>query len=378
MWIRQDWLDKLGLEAPKTMGDLEKVARAFVEQDPDGNGKADTIGITGPQSGGSMYATALKSLNNLYGFDPIFSAFHAYPGYWLKGEDGKPVYGSIQPETKEALAELRDLYAKGLIDKQISVRKDATEPIVSGKTGMFFATWWMGYGPLFNALKVDPTANWKAYALPLDAEGEFSPHIGTPSTEFVVVRKGYEHPEAVIKMENLLLRDEATFDISVGIGNYPLRVVYAPNDETEYSVKAIREVLAGTKQAEEYADKPEYKLLKNDLAIAKKVKLEPYDDMNIQYWKPDADWGAWSRIYSVLVGGGPLVDQPMNKVSSLIYTQTKTMESRWANLQKMEDETFLKIVMGVAPLDSFDKFVEDWKKQGGDKITEEVAEFANQ
>lgn len=41
---------------------------------------------------------------------------------------------------------------------------------------------------------------------------------------------------------------------------------------------------------------------------------------------------------------------------------------------KLEDETFMKIIMGAAPLDEFDKFVEEWKKQGGDIITAEVEE----
>ena len=64
--------------------------------------------------------------------------------------------------------------------------------------------------------------------------------------------------------------------------------------------------------------------------------------------------------------------------SSLIYTQTKSMENKWANLKKMEDEIFMKIVMGAAPLESFDQFVKDWKAQGGDQITAEVEEEIKQ
>lgn len=45
MWIRQDWLDNLGLEVPRTWDELAAVAEAFVTQDPDGNGEDDTIGI---------------------------------------------------------------------------------------------------------------------------------------------------------------------------------------------------------------------------------------------------------------------------------------------------------------------------------------------
>ncbi len=45
--MRKDWLDKLGLEAPKTLEDFMNVAKAFTEKDPDGNGKKDTYGFCG-------------------------------------------------------------------------------------------------------------------------------------------------------------------------------------------------------------------------------------------------------------------------------------------------------------------------------------------
>jgi putative aldouronate transport system substrate-binding protein len=43
--LRKDWLDKLGLQNPKTIADFDKVLRAFTTQDPDGNGKSDSGGI---------------------------------------------------------------------------------------------------------------------------------------------------------------------------------------------------------------------------------------------------------------------------------------------------------------------------------------------
>ena len=45
LWIRTDWLENLGLEAPETMEELLEVARAFRYDDPDGNGQDDTWGI---------------------------------------------------------------------------------------------------------------------------------------------------------------------------------------------------------------------------------------------------------------------------------------------------------------------------------------------
>ena len=50
-WIRKDWLDKLKLQTPATYDELLAVSKAFAEQDPDGNGKKDTFGLTGGKLG---------------------------------------------------------------------------------------------------------------------------------------------------------------------------------------------------------------------------------------------------------------------------------------------------------------------------------------
>ena len=57
--------------------------------------------------------------------------------------------------------------------------------------------------------------------------------------------------------------------------------------------------------------------------------------------------------------------------------QTETMETKWANLKKMEEETFAKIIMGKADISEFDAFVENWKNQGGDQILKEINEELN-
>lgn len=48
------------------------------------------------------------------------------------------------------------------------------------------------------------------------------------------------------------------------------------------------------------------------------------------------------------------------------------MQSVWPALQKLESETFLNIIVGDTPVSSFDTFVAEWKRQGGDQITQEV------
>jgi putative aldouronate transport system substrate-binding protein len=73
-----------------------------------------------------------------------------------------------------------------------------------------------------------------------------------------------------------------------------------------------------------------------------------------------------------MVGTSPLVDTPYTPVYSITYGQTETMQRRWANLKKIEDEAFLKIILGLEPLSAFDDFVAQWKREGGDQITNEV------
>lgn len=49
LMLRKDWLENLGLQEPKTVDDFYKVLQAFVKEDPDQNGKADTIGLAEQQ-----------------------------------------------------------------------------------------------------------------------------------------------------------------------------------------------------------------------------------------------------------------------------------------------------------------------------------------
>ena len=377
MWVRQDWLDKLNLPVPKTVEDLKNVAKAFVEQDPDGNGENDTIGLAGPANGGKLFANFLFPTNNLMGFDAFFGAFQSYPGYWLDDGNGNAVYGSLLPETKSALAELANMYKAGLIDPQMGVRKDANEEVVGGKCGLFLGVWWMGYWPFPDAWANDPEADFQAY--PLYAEdGNTYFHMGTPSTTFCVVRKGYEHPEAAMKIANLYCRDEGVFDQSISqIGNYPLRVPITPYDELKFTTQAVKDVLNGEKTLDDYSDfeKKIYRHLTHDTETAPLVKLEPLDEMGIKNWDLNGDSNV-NRLYSMLVGCRPIYDEATNKkeVFSLIYSQTDSMASRWANLEKIEQEAFMKIIMGKEPIEYFDTFVQEWLKQGGEKITAEVQE----
>ncbi|MBM7570094.1 extracellular solute-binding protein [Aquibacillus albus] len=374
LWIRKDWLDNLGLEVPQTLEDLETVAKAFIEQDPDGNGQDDTLGIMGMDVNDILYSTFLEGADQ--GLGSIFYAKDAYPGYWVEGPDGQATYGSVLPETKEALSFLRDWYDEGLIDTQLGIRKDNNEPIIAGKAGIFFQSLWAVYEPLSNAWKGDPTANWQAYAVPLNGEGKWNQTVNATSNNFIVVRKDYEHPEAAVKALNYRLTygDYYEFEHGLDASHIPLRVDTQMRDQM-YRIAELIERVAIDGEPREILDVPwEPSLYEQDYDDYLEVKKEPYDEYDLEYWNTD-NIVTLPRIYARVVGTRPIRDPNRNDISSLVYEQTPTMSERWANLMKLETETFLKIIMGAAPLDDFDKFVEDWKKQGGDTITSEVRDI---
>lgn len=372
MWIRQDWLDELGLEAPTTVEELETVAQAFVDNNMGGE---NTVGILGPTINNRLYNDFLSSSNNMNNLDGIFQAYKSWPGFWVEDEDGNTVYGSTTPETKEALAELQKMYADGILDQELGVRKDSDETWKSGKAGILFSPWWFGYN-VKDCIANDAGAEWKAYAAPLADDGKWYAKLGGVGGSYCVVRKGYEHPEAAFVLNSFLRRDEGKFaqDTTLDAGYYPGRVVITPVDECAYTVEQIRKKING-EETDKY-DPVNYKILDTDLASLDTCLNGSFDDLSIENWNlEDSNFG---RLYSLLMGTGAQVDAEENgelvRTYSQTYSQTATMEKKWANLKKKEDETFLKIIIGEADVDTFDTFVEEWKAEGGDEITAEVQE----
>lgn len=52
--------------------------------------------------------------------------------------------------------------------------------------------------------------------------------------------------------------------------------------------------------------------------------------------------------------------------------------TKGANLTKLEEEDFIKIITGAEPVDYFDTFVDNWHNQGGNEILDEIEEELTQ
>ncbi len=367
LWVREDWLDQLNLEKPETIEDIIEVAKAFKEQDPDQNGNDDTVGLPGSQD-------IVNIGNSLFGFDTIFSYFNAYPEMWIKDENGDVVYGSIQPETKEALGKLRDMYEEGVFESEFGVKKpeDSEELVVSGKTGIIFYPWWAPFSVLRSQLEQDPKAEWTALSAPKNTQGTMNTHMTAPSSSYLVVKKGFEKPEVIVETLNYQFDIdqvqgdgygfyEDVEDMGFNWANMPFSLLLSRYDDKEVKAAQVRDVIEGNASADDLMGEP------------KKV----YEDYLINQENPKKDLSAWARANAFLSGADVINKTDVNKIQGVFYGQTETMEKRWANLQTMEDEVFLQIILGSEPLDYFDEFVSKWKSQGGDTITKEVSQIVN-
>lgn len=129
MWIRQDWLDKLGLKTPETVEELVETARRFKEDDPDGNGKNDTVPIVFNGNGNIILRTLFLTGENQW---------------YLEGE--KLQFGRINDRYTDSLALQKLLYDEGLIDQEYITDKSfqrSTQLWTTGHAGIFLGSWSM-------------------------------------------------------------------------------------------------------------------------------------------------------------------------------------------------------------------------------------------
>lgn len=366
LWIRADWLENLGLEEPETMEDVLAIARAFANDDPDGNGEKDTYGLA--------VNKGLVADNNLpYAvLDGFFNSYHAYPTIWVTDAEGNLAYGGIQPEMKAALEELQKLYAENVIDMEFGV-KDASkvsEDVNSGKIGMLYGYFWnCGAGWMQDGVVNDPEVEWKAY--PIMSIDEEPAKVMAPfaTTMYTVVSKECEHPEAAVKMYNLVL--EKNFgetaepsEYNVGSDNIALfDYAYSYGEPPMKNLDAQTKVSAA--------------LESGDTSALNAEELGYYNNC-VAYL--DGDLNCWGNYQMYGPDGGLQVIN--NYVANdLVLTDnyygapTDSMAEKGATLDKLQLETFTKIITGNAEIDEFDSFVENWLNLGGQDVTDEVNEW---
>lgn len=386
MWVRKDWLDNLGLQPPKTLAEFENVLQQFTENDPDKNGKNDTIGLAVPLKEGPWTwmgqtdAIVAALTTQMINTSDIRS-------FWNKGEDGKLSYGAINPDAKLYLQTMKDWMSKGYMDKEAGIKdpSKSSELVASGKAGIMFGPAWMGDWPLSDATNNDPKANFEPYPLPAGPDGLVGRAEKMLVSGFTVFNKDFKDIEVWFAYFNKMFAkqleqegdpyfdprwkdgyyegyDFVKYNGKLIKGEYEAAGVPADQwplkDGRSMDMRFMMTNILGSSVTIPYSNEAPVKKFLAD-PTAEPITSKEFDVKQMKKKQIDAQG---VRINQGITEGKNYFTGPM----------TPTMKSKGELLKKLATESYLKIIYGDQPIEYFDEFVKEWLDNGGQKITDEV------
>jgi len=330
---RKDWADNLGLPTPTTTEDFFEMARAFTEDDPDGNGKDDTIGLT---DRGDLIYGAFKTISSWFGT----------PNNWGE-KDGKLLPEFMFPEyveTMEFIKELRDNTYMNQ-DFPVTSKDDQQAMFKNGTAGIYVGS--MGdVGSIYN----------DAVDLNLDVEYDVQNYIEGPNGEYNIwaipgfgsmvlfPKSSVESEEKLLKIlefHDYLMTPEISNLINWGIEGEHYTVVDGKVKVTEEQEKFDTEV-------------------------------KPFQSLGIGEPETRGSYEGYHE-YDVKLKSDDLIADNDNY---LIHDPTINLESETFvkdadRLQEIINDATYNYMLGEIDEDGFNKEVEKWKDQGGAKMIEE-------
>ncbi|MBR4761869.1 MAG: extracellular solute-binding protein [Clostridia bacterium] len=418
LYVRKDWLDILGLNAPRTTADMIAIGEAFYNNASlfrNANGTPLTQSSIVP-------LTMHKDITwaGSMGSAGMFNIFGAQPTAYFEGEDEKLYSGTTSDGAKDAVAFLRELYSKKILDQQfISKNVDmVSDDIKSGKVGMVFGEWWMPADQLGVTVEKVQGAEWIAVDLPTHYDGQpATPVVKKVNlTGYNVVSKDCAHPEAAAKLINLFYdiyyNDRAEEIYGSGVkpenGFYynmvPIKLWNSAASILEY--KRVKQVFddaynAGAREGWKVLSESEYAGLSDTGRAAYDEQFAAYDRLRTRekklHWDkgyayfcalkagiPIKDMTAAQRagwgIYECMVseGGGyayvtDLTEGRKSAKYDMFYgTPTPLMISKGDAMNTFSAVSFTAMITGDEDMSYWNTFVNDYNQMGGDSVINQV------
>jgi len=330
---RKDWADNLGLSAPKTVEDLFEMAKAFTEDDPDGNGADDTIGIT---DRGDLVYGAFKTVSSWFGT----------PNNWGE-KDGELLPEFMFPEYIETMDFMKDLRDEGYINKDfpITSKDDSSAMLKNGTAGIRIGGM-ADVGSLYNdAKELDPNIEYDVHNYIEGPNGEFStwsiPGFGSLFLFPKSATKTEEELREILAFYNEMMGPEVANLLYWGVEDEHYTLIDGKAKVTDDQEKFDREVKPYL--ALEVGEPETNGRYEGYLDYEPKEKSEELFKDNENY----------------------LIHDPT------ITLVSDTFVRDGERLQKIIDDATFNYILGEIDLDGFNKEIEKWEEQGGSKIIEE-------
>ncbi len=339
IFVRKDWMDKLGLDVPKTSDEFLDMLRAFRDGDPNGNGQKDEI--------------PFSMRENLSWGENVFGMFGVTPDANLL-VNGEIIPGMIHPNMKNALAFLKQMHDEKLLDIEFLTNSSQiwTQKINSDLAGAWVHNSQNGYHwrlQLLESLKDKP---FEIMAIPTPQGVGYDGPVGVKETavnKTFVLFDNAKHPESIIKLYDWLISDEGQVWAGLGLEG---QTYFKEGDSYKYDREA-------------------------DEAKGWNWRVAPFGvygfSESVEKVKNDeAGFNAMKQGIEVASHEGldnPTEAMPVPKA----YNDNPDLlptGSLWL-------EAATRIILGDKPLDYFDEFVEQWRKQGGNDVIAQMTEWYN-
>ncbi|SFG94746.1 extracellular solute-binding protein [Ensifer sp. OV372] len=315
--IRADWLEKAGVEAPKTTDDYVTLFKAIKDGDFDGNGKADSYGVT--------------TADNTQELDAVFNQAFGVTGTWLKNDAGEWIHARVSAAEKAKIAFYASLREQGLYDPEfITTKWDVKEDkFYSGRAGVIFGS---------SAEVIDIYGGKMRQAHPGVTLSLLSPPKGpggqglmaldvSKEPRGLAIATTSEHKEEVVKLLDFIASPEGQAIERLGFEGEQ----YTKDGETIKPTDKLATWYARFLVAANW--QPPVQWLSD--AAQQSLKTISAD------FKPDNAF-VWPAEYATDI------DATENVYRAWVY----------------------KFVSGEAKLDQWDQFVSEWNAAGGEKMTE--------
>lgn len=358
-WINTGWLDKLGLSVPTTTDEFYNVLKAFKEQDPNGNGKADEIPMLGCNK------------NNAYEFAPYTFLMNSFVYFdqqansaFLELDNGTVNFVATSDAYKDGLLYIKNLISEGLLDptsltqtedeyKQIGTNPDA-QMVGVGASSL----WWKFLG--YDKDTADQRANSYDALSPLKGPNgaQYSPITATAvGTSTLVLTNKCQYPEAALKWMDGLYSQEVTMRSQFGIEGKNWE--FAPEGSLGIDQKpAVWHKIA------DFVDGPDPSTARNTFPGNRTSELR-LGEMT-DYSDPNAIWTQEPRLYSITNIHYYPFETPEKQIPQSIY-YTADESNEYSRLKEQINtyarESLVAFITGNRDLEKeWDSYVKEFEK----------------
>lgn len=343
-FIRQDWLDTLGLSVPQTVEELHDVLLAFASQDPNGNGKKDEIG----------YFNRNGFNSDLYGgTGPLYSMYGVNITFHINREN-QVALGAYTSEFKEAMKQISKWYAEGLIDPEIFTRGGNARDILFAENNGGFTHDWYPSTSSYNTKMQETVPGFKLVGIlpPKDINGdqwevESRQKVTNKGT---AISSSNQHVEETIKYLDFWWTEEGSRLMTYGIEG---DTFVMEDGEPVYTDKVMNNELPINSYMKNIGGQQYY---------ISHLNLSSYENFmmsqeGVDVLKLYQDNGVVNKIC------------PNLPSMSLTEEETELIQSKWPIISTYILEQIQKWTFDGSAIDSdFDKYMSDIKAMGIDEI----------